>query len=45
VGAGKVINIADNISLRGFWLGGTKLFMNALFFGRSIDAGSARAED
>lgn len=45
VGAGRVINISENISLRGFWLGGTKLFMNALFFGRIIDAGSARAED
>lgn len=45
VGAGRVINIADNINLRGFWLGGTKLLMNALFFGRNIDAGSARAED
>ncbi len=45
VGAGRVINIADNINLRGFWLGGTKLLMNAIFFGRNIDAGSARAED
>lgn len=45
VGAGRVINISENISLRGFWLGGTKLLMNALFFGRTIDAGSARAEE
>jgi hypothetical protein len=45
VGAGRVINIADNINLRGFWLGGTKLLMNALFFGRNIDAGTARGED
>ncbi|RYY47999.1 MAG: zinc carboxypeptidase [Chitinophagaceae bacterium] len=44
VGSGRVINIADNINLRGFWLGGTKLLMNALFFGRTIDAGSARGE-
>ena len=45
VGAGRVINISENINLRGFWLGGTKLLMNALFFGRNIDAGSARAEE
>lgn len=45
VGAGRVINISENISLRGFWLGGTKLLMNSLFFGRIIDGGSARAED
>ena len=45
VGAGRVINISENISLRGFWLGGTKLLMNAFFFGRIIDAGSARSED
>lgn len=45
VGAGRVINIADNPNFRAFWLGGTKLFMNAIFFGRIIDAGSARAEE
>ncbi|HEV8286338.1 MAG TPA: M14 metallopeptidase family protein [Chitinophagaceae bacterium] len=45
VGNGRVINIADNPNFRAFWLGGTKLFMNAIFFGRIIDAASARAED
>ena len=35
-GRGKVICIADNPNLRAFWLGGTKLFMNSIFFGRSI---------
>lgn len=45
VGSGRVINIADNPNFRAFWLGGTKLMMNAIFFGRLIDAGSARAED
>ena len=44
-GSGKIISIADNPNLRAFWLGGTKLLMNAIFFGRNIDAGSARAED
>ncbi|HEX7844705.1 MAG TPA: M14 metallopeptidase family protein [Chitinophagaceae bacterium] len=45
VGGGRVINIADNPNFRAFWLGGSKLFMNAIFFGRIIDAASARAED
>ncbi len=44
VGSGRVINIADNPNLRAFWLGGTKLFLNAIFFGRTIDAGSGRGE-
>ncbi len=42
VGSGRVINIAENPNLRGFWLGGTKLLMNAIFFGRNISAASAR---
>jgi hypothetical protein len=45
VGNGRVISIADNPNFRAFWLGGTKLFMNAIFFGRIIDAASARAEE
>lgn len=45
VGSGRVINIADNPNFRAFWLGGTKLFMNAIFFGRNIDAASARTEE
>jgi hypothetical protein len=45
VGNGRVISIADNPNFRAFWLGGTKLFMNAIFFGRIIDAASARSEE
>jgi len=45
VGNGRVINIADNPNFRAFWLGGTKLFMNAIFFGRIIDPASGRTED
>ncbi|MEO5564549.1 MAG: hypothetical protein ABIR18_13970 [Chitinophagaceae bacterium] len=45
VGSGRVINIGDNPNFRAFWLGGTKLFMNAIFFGRIIDAASGRAEE
>ncbi|MBL7745366.1 MAG: zinc carboxypeptidase [Chitinophagaceae bacterium] len=45
VGNGRVINIADNPNFRAFWLGGSKLFMNAIFFGRIIDAASGRTGD
>lgn len=45
VGSGRVINIADNPNFRAFWLGGSKLFLNAIFFGRIIDAASARADE
>ena len=33
LGRGKVISIVDNLNFRAFWLGTTKLFMNAVFFG------------
>jgi hypothetical protein len=45
VGNGRVINIADDPNFRAFWLGGSKLFMNAIFFGRIIDAASGRNEE
>jgi len=45
LGQGRVINIADNPHLRAYWLGGAKLYMNSIFFGRLIDAGSARTEE
>ncbi|HEY0057659.1 MAG TPA: M14 metallopeptidase family protein [Flavisolibacter sp.] len=44
VGSGRVISIADNPNFRAFWLGGTKLMMNALFFSKAIDTSSAPAE-
>ena len=37
LGSGKLVHIADNPNFRAFWLGGTKLYMNALFFGRLIN--------
>ncbi len=37
LGSGKIISIADNPNFRAFWLGGTKLMMNAIFFGKIID--------
>ena len=42
VGAGRIISISENTNFRAYWLGGARLFMNALFFGNLIDAGSAR---
>lgn len=44
IGNGRVINIGDNPNFRGFWLGGTKLMMNAIFFGKIIDGASGRGE-
>ena len=45
IGNGRVINIADNPNFRAFWLGGSKLFMNAIFFGRNIDAASGKTDE
>ncbi|HSC52541.1 MAG TPA: M14 family zinc carboxypeptidase [Phnomibacter sp.] len=44
-GTGRIVMMADNPNFRAFWLGSTKLFMNAIFFGKLIDAASARADD
>jgi hypothetical protein len=43
-GSGRIISIADNPVFRAYWLGGAKLFLNAIFFGRNIDAAAARNE-
>jgi hypothetical protein len=45
IGNGRVINIADDPNFRAFWFGGTKLFLNSIFFGRIIDAASARTDE
>ena len=42
LGSGRVINIADNPNFRAYWLGGSKLFLNAIFFGQVIDLGGGR---
>jgi hypothetical protein len=36
LGSGKIISITDNPNFRGFWLGGSKLMMNSIFFGKMI---------
>jgi hypothetical protein len=42
LGSGRVISIVDNPNFRAFWLGGTKLMMNAIFFAPVINTASAR---
>jgi len=44
LGSGKVISIADNPNFRAFWLGGSKLMMNAIFFGKIIDTSFSAAD-
>ncbi len=44
LGNGRIINIADNPVFRAFWLGSSKLLLNAIFFGKVIDAASGRGE-
>ncbi len=36
VGRGKIISMVDNLNFRAFWLGTSKMFMNAVFFGDII---------
>ncbi|MBC7587876.1 MAG: zinc carboxypeptidase, partial [Chitinophagaceae bacterium] len=36
VGKGKIISMVDNLNFRAFWLGTSKMFMNAVFFGDLI---------
>ncbi len=45
LGTGRVINIDNNPNFRAFWLGSSKLFLNAIFFGKNIDAASGRSGD
>lgn len=39
-GSGRVISMTDNPNFRAFWFGTNKLFMNAIFFGQTIDGSS-----
>ncbi|EOZ92210.1 Secreted protein containing N-terminal Zinc-dependent carboxypeptidase related domain protein [Indibacter alkaliphilus LW1] len=41
-GRGKVIGFVDNPNFRAFWFGTNKLFLNAVFFGQTINSGTAR---
>lgn len=42
MGSGRVIGFTDNVCFRAFWLGTNKLFTNAIFYGPTINSGSAR---
>ena len=41
LGRGAVIRMVDNPSFRGFWYGTNKLYLNAIFFGDTLDRTSA----
>ncbi|MCH7410139.1 zinc carboxypeptidase [Belliella sp. DSM 111904] len=42
LGEGRIIGFVDNPNFRGFWRGTSKLFINALFFGQTIELGTGR---
>ena len=39
-GNGRIIAMVDNPNFRGYWLGGSKLFANAIFFSKLIQGGT-----
>ncbi|MFC4870624.1 M14 family metallopeptidase [Negadavirga shengliensis] len=41
-GRGRIIGFVDNPNFRAFWFGTNKLFLNAVFFGQTINPVSAR---
>jgi len=50
VGQGVVVAMTESPNFRGYWLGGTKLFLNAVFYGKAIRgvrtfSGSASASE
>jgi len=44
-GSGVVVLMPDNPNFRGYWYGGNKLFLNALFFGQTIKPVRPRGGD
>ncbi len=42
IGKGKIIAFSDNMNFRGFWLGTSRVFANALYFGDIIKATQKR---
>jgi hypothetical protein len=44
VGRGAVVALPDDPNFRGFWYGGNRVFFNAVFHGRAIQAIRARSE-
>ncbi|MEX0883701.1 MAG: hypothetical protein WDZ72_09535, partial [Cyclobacteriaceae bacterium] len=41
-GKGNIIGFVDDPNFRAFWFGTNKLFLNAVFFGQTIDPSSAK---
>ncbi|MEX2513964.1 MAG: M14 family metallopeptidase [Cyclobacteriaceae bacterium] len=41
-GKGNIIGFVDDPNFRAFWFGTNKLFLNAVFFGQTIDPGSSK---
>jgi hypothetical protein len=44
LGSGRVVQITDNPSFRGFWLGSERVLLNAIFFGQIIRSPAGGAE-
>jgi hypothetical protein len=42
LGQGRVIGFTDNLCFRAFWLGTNKIFLNAIYYGGSLNVASAR---
>ena len=40
ISSGRVISLSDNPNFRAFWYGTNKLFLNAIFFGHTIEGSS-----
>lgn len=45
VGAGLVVAMPDDPNSRGFWYGGNRVFLNAIFYGRTVRAWGDGAEE
>ena len=37
IGQGRVVVIADNPNFRGFWHGASRAFLNAIYFGHTMN--------
>jgi hypothetical protein len=42
IGQGRVIGFTENLTFRAFWYGSNKMLTNAIFYGHTLSAGSAR---
>ena len=42
LGRGRIVGFADNMNFRAFWFGTNKLYLNAIFFGQTIQSGTGR---